>query len=64
MLTEARKDEIREHVECSVRASAIRMVTFGHKYTEEEKQLALHYGGNFGLRREGNGIMVPAGMTK
>ena len=64
MLTEARKDEIREHVECSVRASGIRMVTFGRRYVEEEKRFALHYGQNFGLRREGDGIMVPAGMTK
>ena len=64
MVTESRKDEIKQDVEDAIRGSAIRMVHFGREYTGEEKDFAVGYGSNFDLSVESDHISVPAGMNK
>ena len=64
MITEDRKEQIKQEVVDALNGSAKWMITFGKDYTQEEKQFACHCGQNFDLEIVGDIIMVPGRVGK
>ena len=66
MITKPRKEQIQIQTAAAINGSGKWMIQFGRDYTREEKEYAVHVGGEFKLRisEKGDAVEVPAGMKK
>lgn len=64
MITEDRKEQIRQETVDAINGSAKWMIKFGKGYSQEEKKYACHCGQEFNLSIVNDVVLVPAGLRK